>query len=1143
MSSRRRLEGRFAFPSHAVHHHRLRRRPVLEILEGRVVPATFTVNSLGDAGIGSNDAGDLRYCINQANANDQANTIVFDSTVFSTPQSIALSGGQLELEDTGGTQTITGPAAGLTIGAGGNTPFFEVGGGVTASISGLTFADGGSGSEYGAYKVWGLSNGGVLALDNCTISGSPNYAGGMSNFGTVDLTDCTISGGRVNGKGGGMYNSGTANLTGCTISGNSAVGGSGGGVFNSRTGNLTLTDCTVSGNSAVGPGGRLGGVGGGVFNAGTANLTGCTVSGNSVPNNFGDVTYQRNSGGGVYNRGTANLTDCTLSGNSAGWGGGVYNYSYARANLTACTVSGNSAGSGGGLYNNGGYDGGVVGLTDTIVAGNTSDIDGVGWGGSDNLIGTGGSGELAELGLAPLGNYGGPTQTIALLPGSPAIGAGVIADYPGTATPITTDQRGFPLDSPKPDIGAFQSQGSTLVALTFSGISNQSITYGASSVTVSGTLANGSQAPVGETIAVTLNGDQQSATIGSGGAFSTTFDTTALTVANSPYTITYAYTSDGTFASGGTASTLTVNPAPLTVTATNLSMTYGGAVPALTYAYVGLVHGDKSATFTGGLATTAIATSNVGQYAITQGTLAATGNYTIGTYKSGTLTITKANQKITWATPAAIGYGTPLGATQLDAKVSVVGPAPAGALTYSPASGTVLSAGPQTLTVTVAGTTDYNPAKYSVVITVKPAPLTVTADNESKTYGAAIPSLKYTYTGLVNGNKIAPFTGGLATTATVSSPVGNYPISEGTLKATGNYTIGAFKAGTLTVKPAPLTVTATNLSMTAGSAVPALTDAHTGLVNGDTSATFTGGLATPAVTVSDPGGTYTGAPIAATATVTGVGGTAARSLEGVTPTLTYYAGSGTSGTNLGSTAPSATGTYTVVARFPSSADYVAANSEPATFAIAPARATIALSSSSASPFYGQAVTFVATVNSGSGTPVGTVTFADGTTPLATVPLNGSGQAALKVTSLSLGSHAITATYNGAADFLGMSSSATTESVRQSATAIVLVPHAVLKGKKALSAVSLTAEIKPVAPGGGVPRGQVTFELVSKRGKKTHVKTLGTAAASGGAATLTFKPSAVLNQTLTIVYSGDPDFQGSMMNPPKLTKSGITSSRI
>ena len=152
MASRRRLEERFAFASHAVHHHRLRRRPVLEVLEGRVVLSTFTVNSLGDAGSGSNDSGDLRYCINQANADDQANTIVFDSTVFSTPQTITLSGGQLELKDTGGTQTITGPAAGVTISGGGKSRVFQVDSGVTASISGLTISGGSTSPAMAA--VW-----------------------------------------------------------------------------------------------------------------------------------------------------------------------------------------------------------------------------------------------------------------------------------------------------------------------------------------------------------------------------------------------------------------------------------------------------------------------------------------------------------------------------------------------------------------------------------------------------------------------------------------------------------------------------------------------------------------------------------------------------------------------------------------------------------------------------------------------------------------------------------------------------------------------------------------------------------------------------------------------------------------------------
>jgi hypothetical protein len=176
MASLRRLDQWFALASHAVQHHR--RRPVLEALEGRLVLSTFTVTSLADARTGSNNAGDLRYCIhqehaNQANPNDGANQIVFDPTVFGTPQTITLGGGPHELEDTGGTQTITGPAAGMNISNSGNgRPFqvditpgggpheleapgehvtikgsgngcdFQVDDGVTASISGRTISDG-----------------------------------------------------------------------------------------------------------------------------------------------------------------------------------------------------------------------------------------------------------------------------------------------------------------------------------------------------------------------------------------------------------------------------------------------------------------------------------------------------------------------------------------------------------------------------------------------------------------------------------------------------------------------------------------------------------------------------------------------------------------------------------------------------------------------------------------------------------------------------------------------------------------------------------------------------------------------------------------------------------------------------------------
>ena len=244
-------------------------------------------------------------------------------------------------------------------------------------------------------------------------------------------------------------------------------------------------------------------------------------------------------------------------------------------------------------------------------------------------------------------------------------------------------------------------------------------------------------------------------------------------------------------------------------------------------------------------------------------------------------------------------------------------------------------------------------------------------------------------------------------------------------------------------------------------------------------------------------------------------------------------GSGTSGTNLGSTPPTAAGTYTVVASFPATADYAAAQLTPTPFVIARGGSTIALTSSGGSAVYGQTVTFVATVSSGAGTPGGTVTFSDGATPIATVPIDGSGHAMLTTTSLALGSHAITATYSGNTNFVGVQSGTSSESVARTSTQVVFMPHPVLKKKKVISVI-LTAEVQPQSPGGGVPSGSVTFELVKKTRKKVKVTRLGTAAVDGGVAMLTVKTKKVLNKPITIIYSGDTNDTASTLTPPALT---------
>jgi hypothetical protein len=435
---------------------RRRLRPVLLALEDRTLLATFTVTKTLDDG----SAGTLRYEIGQASTTSGSNTINFDPAVFATPQTITLTTGQLELSNTSGPQTITGPIAGVTVSGGGSSRVFQVDNGVNASISGLTITGGStSGSGGGLYN-----NGGTVGLTDCTINAnSAKYGGGgvENRFGTVTLTNCTVSGNSTgaSGGGGGLDNfggTGTATLTNCTVNGNSA--GDGGGLFN--TGMVTLTSCTISGNSAKSS--QFGGGGGGLDNfGGTATLTNCTLSSNSTDS----------AGGGLFNTisvlsfGTATLISCTVSGNSG--------------TLTA------ASGGGGGLFNNA-----TMVLTNTIVAGNTSsggsasDVGEPGTGslsGSYNLIGTGGSGGLTngvnnnQVGVAKpllgtLGNYGGPTQTIPLLPGSPAINAGTS----GIGIP-TTDQRGLPRVGAT-DIGAFEAQGFTLT-----------ITNGNSQSTVVGT--------------------------------------------------------------------------------------------------------------------------------------------------------------------------------------------------------------------------------------------------------------------------------------------------------------------------------------------------------------------------------------------------------------------------------------------------------------------------------------------------------------------------------------------------------------------------------------------------------------------------------------------------------------------------------
>ncbi len=220
------------------------------------------------------------------------------------------------------------------------------------------------------------------------------------------------------------------------------------------------------------------------------------------------------------------------------------------------------------------------------------------------------------------------------------------------------------------------------------------------------------------------------------------------------YTITASGAADPDYCISYVAGTLTVTPAALTITANNQTKVYGAALPALTASYSGFVNGDTVASLTTAptLSTTATAASQVGGYTITASG-AADPDYTIS-YVAGTLTVTPAALTITANNQTKV-YGAALPALTAGYSGFVNGDTST-SLTTKPTLTTTATAASQvgSYTITASGATD---ADYSIsyvagTLTITPAPLTVTANNVSKVYGAPNPTFSVTYAGFVNGN-------------------------------------------------------------------------------------------------------------------------------------------------------------------------------------------------------------------------------------------------------------------------------------------------------------------------------------------------------------------------------------------------------
>ncbi|MFN8420950.1 MAG: right-handed parallel beta-helix repeat-containing protein [Anaerolineae bacterium] len=174
-------------------------------------------------------------------------TITFDTTVFSSPQIINLTG---VLPDLSSNIVIDGPGAKLTTSndTGGNYRIFFVASGAIVTIDGLTLANAlGSGGA--------AANSGTLTINNSTISGnSATFGGGVSNTGTMFIFNSTLSGNSASNRGGGVYNAGSGALTITnrrTISGNSASIGGGVASSGSSALTVTITNSTLADNTAT----------------------------------------------------------------------------------------------------------------------------------------------------------------------------------------------------------------------------------------------------------------------------------------------------------------------------------------------------------------------------------------------------------------------------------------------------------------------------------------------------------------------------------------------------------------------------------------------------------------------------------------------------------------------------------------------------------------------------------------------------------------------------------------------------------------------------------------------------------------------------------------------------------------------------
>ena len=459
---------------------------MVDRLENRRLLSVLTVTNANDVGAGS-----LRAAISAAGAGD---TIQFASSLagatisltqeFQITKPIAITGlgaSQLTLDATHNInngvfqvdQTAWGTViSGLTI----SNAFNGVSGGAavyaktTVTLTDCTFSDnlGGYGLGINGGTVYfDGSYGGTLTVSGCTFAGNDCAISGAIGYSGAGGTDslvvdhCSF----YNNSAAIAASHGNTSIRDCAI----ASGGPNWAAISNSDGTMVITGSTISGNGS-----------GGLRNEGSGTLT---VINSTI---FGNEAHK---GGGIYNNSNLTVRNSTICGNSAdSAGGGIYTPSWAMATLYNTIIANN--------YNATSPDVSGPVTAHNCLVGNTL--------GAQILPAIGGNNLLDQDALvAPLGSYGGSTQTMPPLLGSPAIDRGDNIYIPSG---VTTDQRGLQrIFNSTVDIGACEYQGPAPdIAVSYNG---QNIVDGDSTPsTADGTDFGTSASPVDRTFTVTNAG-------------------------------------------------------------------------------------------------------------------------------------------------------------------------------------------------------------------------------------------------------------------------------------------------------------------------------------------------------------------------------------------------------------------------------------------------------------------------------------------------------------------------------------------------------------------------------------------------------------------------------------------------------------